>query len=54
MDTFSNIPGGARNLLPFGYERPVPNYMTETVKNREKQGFFAKNGIFWHFLHNPD
>ena len=45
--------GGARNLLPLAYERPAPDNTNERVKNREKQGIFAKNGIFWHFLHNP-
>ena len=32
------IPGGARNLLPLGYERPAPNTRTKglkTGKNRE-------------------
>lgn len=46
--------GGARNILPLAYERPAPDNTNERVKNREKQGIFAKNGIFLAILHNSD
>lgn len=45
-DGFFSYGGGARNLLPLGYERPTPKTQTKRSKTGKKQGISAKNGIF--------
>lgn len=42
MDTFSNIPGGARNLLPLAYEKPAPNTRTKWLKTGKNREFLQK------------
>ena len=38
----SNFTGGARNLLPLAYERPVPNTRTKGLKTGKNREFLQK------------
>ena len=50
----SDIPGGARNLLPLGYERPAPNTRTTGLKTGKNREFLQKTVLLAIFLHNSD
>ena len=45
----SNIPGGARNILPLAYERPAPNTRTKGLKTGKNREFLQKTVFFWQF-----
>ena len=43
------IPGGARKLLPLGYERPAPNTRTKGLKTGKNREFLQKMAFFGNF-----
>ena len=43
------IPGGARNLLPLAYERPVPKTQTKRAKTGKNREFLQKTVFFGNF-----
>ena len=45
----SNIPGGARNLLPLAYEKPAPDIRKERLKTGKNREFLQKMAFFGNF-----
>ena len=41
--------GGARNLLPLAYERPVPNTRTKGLKKGKNREFLQKMAFWGNF-----